>query len=283
MTLLVQFWQQRLLLISLVKRDLKVRYKDSMLGFFWSFGRPLFLMLILAGVFGMIMPAGYTAERAKVVPFALFLLTGLLPWMYLTGTLGEGLQSLMANAALIRKISLNSAVFPAATVMGNLIHLLLAGVVYLAFLFFYGHGLGVGVLFAVPALLAQTLLLLGLSLMVASLNVFYRDVSSVTELVITAWFYLTPILYPADRALHEIAQRYPAYASWFQGLYLLNPMAPIVMAYRRAFLFDGGHLREVGDTALLGWLALSGLVSLGIYFLGAAIYRHYRPFFADEL
>lgn len=283
MILLRQLWNLRHLLFSLVKRDLKVRYKGSVLGFFWSFGRPLFLMLILTTVFSLIIPIGYDPARAQQIPFALFLLSGILCWMYTAGSLHEGVNVLHANASLIRKVAINSAVFPAASVVGNLVHLVLAFSIYLLFLLWFGRGVSPAILLMVPVLAIQTLLVLALVMLASSLNVFYRDVGSLTELLITGWFYLTPILYPVDLALREIATRFPHHATTLQAIYLLNPMAPVAIAYRRALLAPPPDMRELPDAELLAWLGISGAVSLGLFVVASRVFRARCTMFADEL
>jgi ABC-2 type transport system permease protein len=283
MNLLFQLWKSRELLLSLVKRDLKVRYKDSILGFFWSFGRPLFLMLILATVFSLILPLSGMASSADAVPFPLFLLTGLLPWMFLGGCLTDGTHVLLQNTSLIKKVSLNSAVFPASVVLGNLIHMILAFVVYFIFFFYYGQSLSLDLWIALPALLVQIIFLMSLTLICSALYVFYRDVSSITELLLAGWFYLTPLLYPADIAISELGKRFPEYAAELKILFFLNPMAPIIVAYRRAFLFTGDRPGEISDWHLFLALGATGAISIVLFAGSVVLFNRLSKQFADEL
>jgi lipopolysaccharide transport system permease protein len=270
---------QRELLFSLVKRDLKVRYKDSTLGFFWSLGRPLILMIILSVVFSFLgrfeIPGG--------APYPLFLIAGLLPWMFLAGAAAESTHLLLGNAPLIKKVSLNAAVFPAACVLSNLIHFALAAAAYAGFLLWHGRGIGWALWVAIPAAAIQTLLCLAIALLCGALNVFYRDTASIVELATMGMFYLTPILYPISEAFQEIDQRLPeGQAQLAKTLYMLNPMAPLVALYRRAFLFHSPDL-ELPDAELALWTLTSAATTLALLTLGWRVFNYYRPRFADRL
>ena len=262
-----------------MKRDLKIRYKDSVLGFFWSLCRPLFLLVIVSAVFSLIFPR---FDIPCDVPYPLFLITGLLPWIFFSGTLAESSGLLLANAPLIKKVSLNSAVFSAAAVASNLIHLVLAFVVYVGFLVYYHVVPGTAIVLVIPALLIQSLFLLSLVLLASSLNVFYRDVSSIVELVLTGWFYVTPILYPINMVADRLLEKFPTYGNFFMGLYLLNPVAPVSALYRRAFLFGCGE-KEISDLSLATWSGASLLVSMITFWIAWRVFQRLRPKFADQL
>lgn len=268
--------RQRELLMSLVKRDLKVRYKDSVLGFFWSLCRPLVLMLILSVVFSVFVriPVG--------VPYPIFLLTGLLPWMFFAASLTEASFSLLANAPLIKKVSLDAALFPVSGIVGNLIHLALAFVVYLLFLFYYGFGFRLDWWIVLPAVAIQTILCLALCLLASALNVWYRDVGSIVELGLTCWFYASPVLYPLPMALTQIDASFPEQAWLLRTLYLLNPITPVMALYRRAFLFEGDRA-ELTDSELALWTGIAAVVTALLAWLCWRVFERRRPYFADQL
>jgi lipopolysaccharide transport system permease protein len=272
----------RELIFTLVKRDLKVRYKASALGFLWSFGKPLFLMLIMTAVFSHIVGI------ETPIPYTLHILTGLLPWLFLQGSLFEAQNSILANANVVKKVHLPSEAFPTSAVLSNLVHLLLAFIV-LSF-FIVGHALLIDlrllpsweIIFLPFLLLLQTAMLLGIALIVSSLNVFYRDVGSITEIVITAWFYMTPVIYSIQKARIQLKENMGSEALYY--LYLSNPMTPIIVGYRRVLY--GDYLRyapEVSDSTLLMGLGVSTLFTVVVLMIGTSMFRRLSRKFADEL
>lgn len=277
--MIAELWRQRALVFTLVKRDLKVRYKASALGFLWSFGRPLGLMLILWFVFSQIVRVDRVHQD---LPYPLQLLAGLLPWMFLTGTLFEAQNAILANESIVKKVAVPTVAFPAATVLGNLVHTLLAFAVLFAMIAAAGAPVGWEVILLPVVLLIQTVLLLGLSLILSSLQVFYRDVGSISELAITMWFYATPIIYPVQMAREKLRDDGAEQLYW---LYLLNPMTPLVCAYRRVLYGPllREHGREIDDRTLLMGLAASALTACLLLAVGSALFRRLSRRFADEL
>jgi len=274
--------RSRELVFTLVKRDLKVRYKASTLGFLWSFGRPLFLMIIMVAVFSHIV------KISTDIPYPLHLLTGLLPWMFLTGGLLDAQGSIIHNSNVVKKVYLPTATFPAATVISHLIHLLLAFTILFAFILGYTLFYDAAVfpsweIVFLPLIVAiQFVMILGLALVLSSLNVFYRDVGSISDIVLTAWFYLTPVIYPVQKAREELRGMFGTDLVYY--LYLCNPMTPITVAYRRVLY--SRHLSvapEVSDATLLLGLGISATFAVGVFFFGAWLFRRLSPQFADEL
>ncbi|MDX2176120.1 MAG: ABC transporter permease [Candidatus Sumerlaeia bacterium] len=274
-----ELWGARELVFTLVKRDLKIRYKSTALGFLWSFGRPLAIMAILWAVFSQFV--GIETAHADL-PYPLQLLSSLLPWMFLTGAVFEANGSILANGNIVKKIAVPSIVFPTAAVLGNLVHLFLALGVLAVFVLFSSIPFGWEVLLLPFLIAVQTLMLLGIAYLVAALNVFYRDVGSVTEIVVTMWFYLTPIIYPLQLARNKL--RDDGHEVLYY-LYLLNPMTPIVCAYRRlwfgSLLRHGG--RELDDKTLLLAVASSTVFAVLVFLAGQAVFRRLSDRFADEL
>lgn len=280
--MIADLWSHRELIFTLVKRDLKVRYKASALGFLWSFGRPLFLMIILWAVFSHIVKIN------THIPYTLHLLTGLLPWMYLQGALSEGQFSILGSSNVVKKVYLPTEAFPSASVISNLVHLILALIVLFGFILIYVVIQSPTLLpgweiILLPALIVlQTMLLLGLALILSSLMVFYRDVGSISEIVLTAWFYLTPVIYPVQYAREELKGMFGTDLIYY--IYLCNPMTPIIVGYRRVLY--GRELRyapEISDATLLASLSLSAITSLVLMWYGAKLFHRLSKKFADEL
>lgn len=285
-SLVRSLWDARNLLLNLVRRDLTVRYKSTVLGFFWSFAKPLAYMVIYQVVFGGVLEIEI---RQKGIPYALHVLAGVLPWTFFIGATGEAMNSILASANLVKKVKLPLAVFPAAAVCSHAVHFALAMVVLVGVMIFFG--LPPGPLFLlVPAVAAlQILLIMAVSLALSSLNVFYRDVASIWEVIGAAWFYATPIIYPSYNAAAYFHRKGLDWAYW---LYLANPMASITLAYRRLMLYGalggageaGAPLElEIPDGQLLASLGLALALSLAGLWLAKGLFGRLSRRLADEL
>jgi homopolymeric O-antigen transport system permease protein len=278
-----EVWQSRELVWNLVKRDLKTRYKSSVLGFFWSFGKPLLLMLILWFVFTTVLRLPQFKIRNPEFPFALHLLTAVLAWTYFSGGLLDSMHSILSNSNLVKKVKLNTVVFPVSSVLANLVNYLLALTVLFCFMVAYRTPFSFYILLLPIVILIQTFLMLSLSLLLSSLYVFYRDVGSILEIILTGWFYATPIIYPYWLAEKEIPERFSRFGNLFYHLYMLNPFLPIVVAYRRLLFHPILDPPEMADTTLLIYLSYTLGLSIIFYFAFKRLFRHYAVRFADEL
>jgi ABC-2 type transport system permease protein len=220
--------------------------------------------------------------------------------MFLGSVASESLYAIVGNSNVVKKVWMPTEAFPTATVLGHLIHLLLAFAVLFVFIAAYaifgtvpegyentGERLGWLVvpgweILLLPVLLAlQAALLFGIALILSSLNVFYRDMASITEIALSAWFYLTPIIYPANEAREQFKAMGFEAAYW---IWLCNPMTSISLAYRRVFygpLFR--HAPEVSDTTLLFALGVTALTTIVVVGFGMWLFRRQSARFADEL
>jgi lipopolysaccharide transport system permease protein len=279
--LIRSIWQVRELLYTLVRRDLIVRYQSSVLGFLWSFANPLALVGIFYVAFSRIVPIGGDNMPDPRISFGLHLLVGILAWTYFSRCLSEGHWAVLSHANLIKKIKMPIEVFPAVTVTGNLINYLLGMLVVIPTILIWlpddcvtlSHLPLQVALFLLTTLLLSTLLF-ALTLFVSAINVFYRDMAAITELGLQAWFYATPIIYPATL----IEGKFP---DWLERLYWCNPMAPIVVAYRRILLYSSPA--EMEDAMLLKYLCVCVALTLALLIAAQAIFRNYARLFADEV
>lgn len=279
----------RNLLYNLVRRDLTVRYKSTVLGFFWSFVKPLVMTAIFYVAFDKILHVnwaelspGAAGAHARQIPSALYMLTGILAWTFFTGGASESMFVMLANANLIKKVRLPLGVFPLAVVCSHLVHYLLALLVLLGLLIYAGLT-PTPLILLLPAVLAlQFLLTLAMALLLAALNVFYRDIGSFWEVLTLAWFYATPIVYPLGVALDALQAHGLGWVKW---LYLANPMTPIIMAYRRLLLYAPlqSPIPGLPDRELWLGLGLCLLVTLALLALSWKIFLHFAKSFADEL
>jgi ABC-type polysaccharide/polyol phosphate export permease len=253
-------FRYRLLIQSLVARELKARYRGSMLGFFWSFVNPLLQLLTYGLVFTVILPGRHSPE---IEPYLLFFFCGILPWTWFQSSLAEASGVLIASGNLIKKVLFPAEVLPVVTVFSNLAHFLLGLPVLLAFLLAYGRLSPWALLFPLP-LLVQLVFTLGLALLVSALTVHFRDIQSILTHVLHLWFFASPVLY-----------FYGNLTGWVRTLLRFNPMTHILVSYQE-ILFHGGFLHLRG-------LLLAGLTGLLTFAAGAFLFDRLRDTLAEEV
>jgi lipopolysaccharide transport system permease protein len=182
-------WRFRELVAILVERDLKVRYKRSVLGMGWTLLNPLLQMVVYTLVFSFIMKVGVPA-------FPVFILTGLLPWTLVSVSIAGASHCLLNNQALIRKVAVPQMVWPISVVASKLVDLLFSLVPFAIIGALYHRGPSPAWIALVPAILFATTFSVGLALLFSSLTVFYRDMRHLTDILLQIWFYVTPVIYP---------------------------------------------------------------------------------------
>jgi ABC-2 type transport system permease protein len=261
----------RELLVNLVRKELRVKYKNSVLGFFWSMLNPALYLVIFWVVFTKFL-------GASIPSFPIYLLSGLLAWNLWSGSLGGSVTSLIGNSNLVTKVYFPREILPLATIGANLMNFFFQFVVLVLALVAFRYPVGAEALVLVPAaLVVQLVMLVGACLIVAVLNVYFRDVQHLLELVLLAWFWMTPIVYqPAIIQAKE---------PWLFRIYLLNPMTTVVLAFQRGIY--GQHEGVSVGGATMGWyLQRLGLVGLGAVILvaiGWSIFRRLESRLAEEL
>lgn len=251
--------QRRELLGILVGRNLKIRYKNSALGFFWSLLVPLFMIAIYA-VFLRVMR--FSMELPMLV-------VGIITWQFLSMTLGDSLHAVVGNANLVTKSSFPRIMLPLSTVFANFVNFLLSSAVLVVYL------LIVGVDFSHVALLPAVIvvhvaLATGIALLFSTANVFFRDTEHIVSMLLLAWFFLTPVIYPESQVLDHAR-----FSGTLKALFFVNPMTGIVTGYRMA---------------LMGWsnpgwsfLLLSMVSALAVLLAGALLFQRCQDRFGDEL
>lgn len=212
----------RSLIRNLVSKDLKVRYKNSVLGFLWSLLNPLLMMGVYTLVFTKILPS-------EIDHFEIYVLSGLLPWNWCTRSISACTTSLIDNSTVISKVYFPRFLLPVAVVLSEAIHFLLALPALFLLLVFFGVPFSPWVVYLPILFVIQLVLLIGLGLVFSTLNVVFRDTGMILEVLLLAWFFLTPIFY-------DIGQAYPHAAGW---VYRLNPMASIIAQYRTILIYHG--------------------------------------------
>jgi len=221
-----QLWVYRGLLYYLVLRELKARYKNSVLGFLWSLLNPLGMMLVFAVVFGILRP------QAEIERYPIFLLCGLLPWNYFSDSIMGSLTSISQGASLVKKVYFPREILPIAEVLSQLINFLLAFILLFAVLFIFRSNFNPWIWILLPlVIIIQTCFQIGIGLILSTLNVFYRDTAMVMNVAILAMFFLTPIFYDVD-LLPQTTTLLGIDLPLRRIFYILNPMASIINLYR---------------------------------------------------
>lgn len=228
------------LLKNLVARDLKVRYRRSILGFFWTMLNPLLMMIIFTVVFS-------TFFRFSTANFVIYFLSAYLPWNFFAQSTAASMTSILRSGSLIKKIYVPKAVFVLATVISGLVNLAFAMVPLLIVMVATQQKMGLSLLFLPVAVFLTTSFTLGLSLCLAAVAVFFHDVIEMYQVVLTAWMYLTPIFYPLEIV-----------PSQYRVLIQLNPMYYLVECFR-APIYDGA-LPPIEYLAYGGLAAVVALV-----------------------
>jgi lipopolysaccharide transport system permease protein len=255
-----ELWNSRELLSMMVWRDIIVRYKQTVMGISWALVRPLATMLIFSLVFGKL--ANLPSNGA---PYALMVFAGLLPWQFFSAAFSDGSNSVVGNANLVSKVYFPRLIIPLTSVIVGLVDFALAMVVYLIMSFFYGAPPGLNVL-ALPLFLLQLcLLILGCSLSVAALGVWYRDFRHLLPVVLQLGVYLSPVGF-ASTVVPE---------KW-RLLYALNPMVGIIDGFRWSLLGDSQPLR-------LNEICVSFLVTLVLLLSGLRFFRRSEHHFSDAI
>lgn len=254
-------WRYRELLAFLVWRDVKVRYKQTALGVAWVVVQPLISMLVYSGIFGALLnvPTGG-------IPYPLFVLSGLLPWQYFSGSLTKASNSLVDNSNLITKIYFPRLVIPLSAVFSGLVDFVISASLLGVLMVVYRTGPRAGLFYLPGFLLLAMATALGFGLWLAALNVRYRDIKHLMPFIIQIWMYLTPVVYGAGL----IPERY-------RWLLSLNPMTGVVDGFRWALV--GGELFASEQSG--GLFLISCAAALAVLASGAIYFRRTERSFAD--
>lgn len=245
------------LLLAVTARDIKVRYQGTVLSYVWWIARPLALGAVLFFALGQVL-------RLGIDNYSVFLLSGLFPWQWFSGSISQTASSFSGNGGLLKKVRFPRIILPLSAVLFNTTQFLMTLPVLVIFVVLQGLDAHVEWLLGVPILLVvQLLLIVGLGTLLGCLNVFFKDLAPMLEVTMVLMFYVTPIIYPIDKVPDR-----------FQWLMNINPMAPLIEAWRDLFLF--GTLPDFDI-----WPAL--LLTAVSLVLGLIVFRKLEGHFADAL
>ncbi len=258
-----QLIRYRGLIQSLVARELKARYRGSVLGFLWSFINPLLLLLIYTFVFTTIMPNPVQGAQ----PYALFMFCGILPWTWFSASLTEAANSLIAGGNLIKKVLFPAEILPIVNVLANMVHFFLGLPILIVFLVVYRKPPDPWDLVWFPiTVLVQFIFTVGLALVLSALAVHFRDIRDILANVLTLWFFATPIIYPWFQPGLER----------FRPMFNANPFTHLAVSYQEILFFQGpiGHWR---------WLLALGAASIVLFFAAYWFFDRVRDSFAEAV
>lgn len=243
-------FRHRQLIAALTARDLKARYRGSLLGYFWSLANPLLLLGVYTLVFTVVFP------QNVIRPYPLFLFAGILPWTFFAAAVLESTGSISSNAGLIKKVMFPAEALPLVVVLSHLVHFVLAIPILLAagavYAFFGGFSFSPTILLVPLLMIVQTLFVAGIAMTVSSASVLFRDLRDIVANLMQLGFFMTPVIYLIDQI--ELRP--------LRAVLRVNPMTPFVVAYQDLFFF--GRLPNLADTVLLLAYA-AGSMLLGFF------------------
>jgi lipopolysaccharide transport system permease protein len=252
-----ELWQYRELFYFLVWRNIKIRYKQTVLGASWAIIQPLFTMIIFTFFFGRL-----ARMPSDGVPYPIFSYSALLFWTYFAATLNQSGNSLVTNTNLITKVYFPRVALPASSALSGLVDLALASIVLIGMMVYYKIAPSWGIIFWPILVIPLVLLALGFGMIFAALNVRYRDVKHILPFIVQIWLFLTPIIYPTSIIPDK-----------FKILLVINPVAGIIEAFRASIL-PARHMDW-------GLLATSVAITLLVFVLGMLYFRSTEKHFAD--
>ena len=259
---LKEMYEYREMIFSLVKKDLRGRYKGSVLGFMWTFINPLLQLLVFTLVFSIIMRANYEQ-------YYLFLFVALVPWMFFGSSVQDGSTCIMRESNMVKKIYFPREVIPISTVTSAFINMILTFVVVFIVLLISGRGINLVALLYLPVvMIVEYILCLGIALIVSSITVYLRDLQYILGIFVMALQYLTPVMYGVDMVENSGA------GYWLVFLFNLNPMTPIIRIYRQIIYY--------GEVPELHSLLLALIVGIVFIVIGEVMFKKLQKGFAEE-
>ncbi|HBN04373.1 MAG TPA: ABC transporter permease [Bacteroidales bacterium] len=258
MKLIKELYAYREMIFSLVKKDLRGRYKGSVLGFLWTFINPLCQIIIYTLVFSVIM-------RSGIEKFYLFLIVGLIPWIFFSSSINGGAISILTQQDLVKKIYFPREVLPISYVTSSFVNMLFSFIIVFIVLFISGVGVNPSALVFLPiVMIVEYILALGIALIASACTVFFRDLEHILSIITMAWMYLTPIMYSVDMVPEKIIQ-----------IFNLNPMTPVIIAYR-----DILYYKKIPQ---IETLLQATIIGITILIIGTLVFSRLQRNFAEEL
>ncbi len=247
------------LLINIALRDIKARYKQSLLGTTWAIIQPLSLMLIFTAVFSK-----FLHIQTGDTPYPIFSYCSLLPWSFFASSLTFAIPSLINNSNLVTKIYFPREIFPIASIMSCFLDFLVAGILFVFMMFYYHIQISWYIIFVPFIICVQILFTLGIAFFGSAVIVFFRDVRYIVPLGLQLWMFATPVVYPTN-----------VVPAKYLSIYMLNPMASIMDSYRHVILYK--------NPPNMKYLGIAFIISLIIFILAYCFFKKVEMKFADVI
>lgn len=243
---------------SLVRRELRGRYKGSVLGFLWTYINPLCQVVVYSAVFSVIF-------RVEIEKFYLYLIIGMMPWTFFNTSVQGGSTCVRAQAEMVKKIAFPREVIPISYVTSAFVNMLFSFIIVFLAVLLSGFGFYWRAMLYLPlVMLMEYLLALGIALAVSAITVYFRDLEQIVSVLMMAWIYITPIMYTIDYVPEQ-----------YRRLIMFNPMTPVVEMFHQILYY---RIEPTGP-----YLALAGAYSCGIFIVGALTFMILERNFAEEL
>lgn len=253
-----ELYAYREMILNLVKKDLRGRYKGSILGFFWTFLNPLLQLLVYTLVFSTIL-------KSNIERYYLFLFVALIPWIFFSSTLITGATSVLWGKELVKKIYFPRKVLPISSVTSGFVNMLFCFIIIFIVIFISGNGVNfVALLYLPPVMLVEYIFVLGISMITSACTVYLRDLEYILNIISMAWMYMTPIMYDITIVPEE-----------YQFLFNLNPMTPIIIAYR-----DILYYKQIPRLQTLAHAFSFGII---VFIIGWILFEHLQKRFVEEM
>lgn len=257
MNIFQKIYQYRELLKTNVKKEIRGRYKNSILGVMWSFLNPLLQLAVYAVIFGALLAGGDPT-------YHIYICVALIPWTYFTTAITQSAFTIIGNGDIIKKVYFPREILPISVVTSGAVNFVISTIIILAFVLFAGLGITKYIVLYPVILLIQYVLLLGISFIVSSITVYFRDLEHIIGVVLMAAFYGTPIIYKLEQLPANL-----------QIVMQLNPMTHLINAYRDIFYYQ-----QMPNMKALGLLAI---ISIVLTIVGYFIFKKLQKGFAEEL
>ena len=258
MNAIKEIYEYRTMIASLIKRDLRGRYKGSVLGFAWTFLNPLLQLAVYTLVFSAIM-------RAGIEDYYLFLFVALIPWIFFSSSVTGGASCIISQKEMIKKIYFPREVLPISHVTCQLVNMFFSFIVVFAVLIISGKGVSFYALLFLPIVVfAEYLMAISIAMVTSALTVYFSDLEHILLIITLAWQFLSPVMYDIDMVPEQ-----------FRGIFNLNPMTPVIIAYRDIFYY-----KQAPD---LGTLLHGFIFSIVLLIIGWFDFGHLKKHFAEEL
>ncbi|MCI6019820.1 MAG: ABC transporter permease [Clostridiales bacterium] len=253
-----ELYDYRQMIFSLVKKELRGRYKGSVLGFLWTFINPLLQLLVYTFVFSIIMPN-------NIEKFYLYLFVGLIPWLFFSGSMTGGAACIVNQKDMVKKIYFPREVMPVSYVASGFVNMLFCFIVIFAVVIVSGVGVNPVALLCLPIIMAvEFVMALGGAMLTSALTVYFRDLEYILGILMMAWMYFTPVVYSMEMVPERL-----------RPLFNLNPMTPVINAYRDVLYYKQiPHLSTLLQGLILGVIVL---------IIGSISFNKLQKGFAEEL